>query len=126
MQLMAEDHHTNNQKLLTSQPANPVNHDMIAEGVHLLMSIQNGIMESLAAGNTENPRLMIRIFTFLQEMVQGPCAANQAALTLQTSFLLCCNRVFGYMDHNTEVRGLPQQVAYGEGVSQLYSADWKM
>lgn len=103
---MAEGHHSNNQKLLTSQPANPVNSDMIAEGVHLLMSIQNGIMESLAAGNTENPRLMVRIFTFLQEMVQGPCEGNQAALTLHTSFLLCCNRILGYMDNKTEVRKL--------------------
>ncbi|GMH44357.1 hypothetical protein BSKO_12291 [Bryopsis sp. KO-2023] len=105
MQLMAEGHHMNNQRLLCSQPENSVNNDMIAEVVGLLMSIQNNIMESLAAGNTENPELAIRCLEFLQEMVQGPCKSNQVALALHTSFLLVCNRMFGYMEYEIEGGG---------------------
>eukprot|EP00803_Ostreobium_quekettii_P004576 evm.model.scf_406EXC.4 EVM.evm.TU.scf_406EXC.4 scf_406EXC:46870-60636(-) len=104
LQLMAEGHHAANQQLLNAQPRNPINQDLLSEAVALLASVQSCIMESVAAGNRDNPALMVRLFEFLRELVQGPCMSNQTVMAIQTGFLFVSNRIFGYMDYDLQGR----------------------
>eukprot|EP00198_Chlamydomonas_reinhardtii_P012135 XP_001701472.1 ryanodine-inositol 1,4,5-triphosphate receptor Ca2+ channel [Chlamydomonas reinhardtii] len=101
---MVEGHYTNLQKLLQRQPntiAPGSNVDLLMQAVDLFNVLQDYVGISLEVGDSEVADLMMGVCMFVQEMVQGPCESNQAALAA-TSFLAVCNRIFDNMRYTEE------------------------
>eukprot|EP00899_Mesostigma_viride_P025848 jgi/Mesvir1/6448/Mv19527-RA.2 len=98
LQLMCEGQKAEMQHLMRIQPDNVNSYDVIRQTILFLECLQPMLLDSMNGGDATIILIIIQIFHFIYEVIQGPCFENQLAV-VRSSLLRVSTHIFMSLDY---------------------------
>eukprot|EP00899_Mesostigma_viride_P015861 jgi/Mesvir1/24276/Mv10976-RA.1 len=116
LQLMCEGQKAEMQHLMRIQPDKVNSYDVIGQTILFLECLQPMLLDSMNGGDVTIILIIIQIFRFIYEVIQGPCFENQLAV-VRSSLLRVSTHIFMSLDY------VPPSASPGDATEALEVTD---